>query len=181
MIHIGAPTPSREPLGLLTDCHRRIETALASLVSVAAGPSALDDARLAALVKAQAFFHDMAPKHTADEEQSLFPRLRARGLTWPELDALEREHQEAEALHSLIDRTLDRWLAARLLDGESHAELQSQTQRLAELYARHIRVEDGIVFPRACAELPLDEQEAVRREMVARRAVQIAPFPPLQS
>jgi hypothetical protein len=46
----------------------------------------------------------MAPKHTADEEHSLFPRLRASGDPLPELDALESDHAAADNWHVEIDQ-----------------------------------------------------------------------------
>src|ERR1700694_2567703 len=68
-----------DPLGLLSDCHRRIEHFLAVLIRLCdkaqGGP--LDAEREDLLKKALAYFRNAAPKHTADEEHSLFPRLRA--------------------------------------------------------------------------------------------------------
>lgn len=180
MIAIGAPTPSREPLGLLTDCHRRIEAALASMRTAVEGAGELDAARAAALRRARQFFVEMAPKHTQDEEQSLFPRLREKGYRWPELEALEAEHQAAQALHDEIDRALDAWLADGKLPEGDRQKLAESVARLVDLYQSHIRIEDEVIFPQARACLSPDEQEAVRREMVARRAVQIAPFPAMK-
>lgn len=67
-----------EPLGLLSDCHRRIEHFLQVFVTVAAGAAggALTAAQRDALEGALRYFEVAAPKHTADEEESLFPRLR---------------------------------------------------------------------------------------------------------
>src|SRR5947208_11249106 len=92
-VTIGA-TPEHsfeQPLGLLTDCHRRIELFLGVLSRIAedARGGALTDQQRSALMTALRYFREAAPKHTADEEQSLFPRLRARG--GPEVEAaLER-------------------------------------------------------------------------------------------
>ena len=69
-----------EPLGLLSDCHRRIEYFLEVLIAVdaetAGGP--LIPSRRTALEGALRYFAVGAPKHTRDEEESLFPRLRAQ-------------------------------------------------------------------------------------------------------
>ena len=67
-----------EPLGLLSDCHRRIEHFLAVLTTIANhvdGAELRDDQRVQ-LAGAIAYFATAAPRHTADEEDSLFPRLR---------------------------------------------------------------------------------------------------------
>jgi Hemerythrin HHE cation binding domain len=76
-VQIGAKNHEySEPLGLLSDCHRRIEMFLVSLSAIAkvAGPPLNDEGRRA-LENALRYFREAAPKHTADEEQSLFPRL----------------------------------------------------------------------------------------------------------
>lgn len=70
-----------EPLGLLSDCHRRIEHFLQLLVKVdleAAGGQLTLEYR-GALEKALRYFETAVLTHTADEEASLFPRLRASG------------------------------------------------------------------------------------------------------
>jgi hemerythrin HHE cation binding domain-containing protein len=69
----------REPLGLLSDCHRRIEHFLAALTAIASQVQGaeLTDAQRAQLDGAATYFATAAPRHTADEEDSLFPRLRA--------------------------------------------------------------------------------------------------------
>ena len=77
-VQIGAKTHNfTDPTGLLSDCHRRIEMFMGTFGTVAAvidRPPAEDTAR--ALESALRYFGEAAPKHTADEEVSLFPRLR---------------------------------------------------------------------------------------------------------
>src|ERR1700690_3148867 len=96
------------PLGLLSDCHRRIESFLGVLNRVAAeyqGRQLSADGRTA-LEKALKYFRESAPKHTSDEEDSLFPRLRASAhplakSSLDALDALEADHVAAAADHDL--------------------------------------------------------------------------------
>jgi hypothetical protein len=66
-----------EPLGLLRDCHRRIEHFLRILVAIEAGAAGrpLTPSDRSALQGAIRYFKIAAPTHTADEEISLFPRL----------------------------------------------------------------------------------------------------------
>src|SRR5215831_18350545 len=105
-VQIGAKTHSfSEPTGLLSDCHRRIEMFLGSLQHVAALlDRPLSEDTRSALDASLRYFREAAPKHTADEEESLFPRLRQ--MNHPELqtaiqtlDPLEQEHERADALH----------------------------------------------------------------------------------
>src|SRR5579864_2122594 len=77
-VQIGAKAHSfSDPTGLLSDCHRRIEMFLGSLQRVAdAIDRPLTEEARSALESALRYFRESAPKHTADEEESLFPRLR---------------------------------------------------------------------------------------------------------
>ena len=104
-VQIGATAHNfSDPTGLLSDCHRRIEMFLRSLQAVASEGQQLDDERRRALDLALRYFRESAPKHTADEEESLFPRLRSVGdpelkTALEKVEALERDHREADALH----------------------------------------------------------------------------------
>jgi len=106
-VQIGAKAHSfPDPTGLLSDCHRRIEMFLKSLQQVAEiiDRPLTEEAR-SALESALRYFRESAPKHTADEEESLFPRLRQSHDPKMEaalqtLNGLESDHREAEALHA---------------------------------------------------------------------------------
>src|SRR3954467_6719568 len=101
-IRIGQPADHTfdEPLGLLADCHRRIEHFLEVLLRIehaAAGRSLTPD-EWRQIEGARRYFETAGPRHTADEEDSLFPRLRAshdagaiRALDV--IAQLEREHE----------------------------------------------------------------------------------------
>src|SRR5215467_6838427 len=106
-----------EPLELLSDCHRRIEMFLGILEAIAKcvdqAPS--EEARRA-LDSALRYFREAAPKHTADEEESLFPRLRQIDnaelqAALAHLDALEQDHRWAEPLHEVVDLVGGEYLA----------------------------------------------------------------------
>jgi hypothetical protein len=74
-VKIGAKSHNfTDPTGLLSDCHRRIEIFLGSLQAVAQvidRPATEEVAQ--ALESSLLYFSQAAPKHTADEEESLFP------------------------------------------------------------------------------------------------------------
>jgi hemerythrin-like domain-containing protein len=175
----GKPESSfADPIGLLTDCHRRIERFLSVLAQVSAqaqgGP--LTSEQRTALETALLYFREAAPKHTADEEQTLFPRLRS--LETPEVkavmarvDALEEQHTQAEQSHTEVDRLGRAWLAAGSLPPADAARFSALIAGLADLYRDHIAVEEGEVFPAAAAALGEREREAAGREMAARRGL----------
>ena len=180
-IQIGQRVAHRfdQPLGLLSDCHRRIEHFLEVLVKVtndAAGRALTADYRTA-LEGAVRYFAVAAPKHTADEEISLFPRLRASGdpniaEALSALDKLERDHEEADQHHASVDTLVRRWLENDRLAPSEVAELQDHLGRLQTLYHEHIAIEDRQVFPAAAGALGPAEIAAVGAEMAARRGVQ---------
>lgn len=171
-----------DPIGLLTDCHRRIERFLDVLVQISgqARGGALTSEHRASLETALGYFREAAPKHTADEEETLFPRLRS--LNRPELsaaldkmDSLENDHALAEQHHAEVDRLGQAWLASGSLapaDAERFSEL---VQSLADLYRGHIALEEGEVFPAAAAVLEKPEREAMGGEMAARRGARRIP------
>ncbi len=162
------------PLGLLSDCHRRIEHFLRVLVALVERGATLDESGRRDLDGALKYFATSAPLHTADEEESLFPRLRQskdeaalHALTT--MDRLERDHQDAALHHAAVDRIGRQWLAGGALPDEELQTLRSHLKRLQELYRAHISIEDRELFPAAARALPAETLAAVGREMAARR------------
>ena len=164
------------PLGLLSDCHRRIERFLEVLIRLAdqAGASPLGQPEREALEKSLAYFRTSAPKHTADEEDSLFPRLRQlesarESLTC--LAELENDHQSAARDHDFVDSVGREWLQAGTISPGQKSGLREALARLSRMYQRHIAIEDRELFPLAGRVLPPDQLAEVGREMAERRAV----------
>jgi hemerythrin-like domain-containing protein len=179
-VTIGAKPESNftDPIGLLTDCHRRIERFLSVLVQVAAQARGNDltPEQRTAMETALRYFRDAAPKHTADEEQTLFPRLRK--LDRPEVtqllahvESLEREHACADKKHAEVDRLGRAWLASGSLASADAARLSVLLAELADLYRGHIAVEEGEVFPLAARVLAPHDRRAMGGEMAARRGL----------
>jgi hemerythrin-like domain-containing protein len=166
------------PLGLLSDCHRRIEHFLKVLVTVAdvRRGAALLPADRRILEAALHYFRTAAPRHSADEEQSLFPRLRrstdpAAVAALERLDALEADHREAEDHHDAVDVLARRWMEEGTLGPGDARSLREHLVALERLYRRHIAVEDHELFPAAGRLLTPVEIAAVGREMAARRNI----------
>jgi hemerythrin-like domain-containing protein len=166
-----------QPLGLLSDCHRRIERflqTLSALTREVAG-AALTDGQRAELEAALVYFATAAPRHTADEEQSLFPRLKASrdaaaAAVLDTLDRLERDHHVADDHHRAVDRLARQWLSRGRLAPDETAELRTHLAALEAIYGAHIAVEDTELFPAAARLLSPDQLRAIGGEMAARRA-----------
>lgn len=179
-IQIGeAPSPTfTEPLALLSDCHKRVKRFLAVLLQVAesAAGGPLDARQREAFATALGYFREAAPKHTADEEESLFPRMRASGspaaqAALAQLAALEADHQTAGPHHELVERLGEDWLSHGMLTPSDTAALTASLRTLRDLYEQHIEVEDHHVFPLAARLLDGDELNDVGREMARRRGL----------
>lgn len=161
-----------EPIGLLMDCHRRVESFLAVLRRIAESGPALDEPRARALRESLRYFREAAPRHTADEEESLFPRIRRAGsAALAEVERLESDHGRAAPLHAEVERLGSRWLADGRLGADDHALLGRILLDLEALYREHIRLEEERVFPEAARLLSAGELHAVGDEMRARRGL----------
>jgi len=164
------------PLGLLSDCHRRIESFLSVLLKLGdrANRDPLQPEEHSALDAALSYFRNSAPKHTADEEVSLFPRLRTSGEAATVLDCLTRlegDHKTAERDHQTVDELGNRWLNRGTLDPPDARSMRDALARLAELYAKHIAIEDQELFPAAGRILAASDLAAVGQEMAERRGL----------
>ncbi|MGH9342447.1 MAG: hemerythrin domain-containing protein, partial [Terriglobia bacterium] len=175
-IQIGAKPDSGfdDPIGMLKDCHRRIERFLHVLeVVVGRAPGrALTDEETNAVQAALQYFRVGGQRHTADEEESLFPRMRA-GLTagrTGELGDLESDHRHANDLHESVDALYSDWIANGKLSPEDEQRLLSATEQLGHLYKDHIQVEEKIVFPHALETLDKQTIATMGQEFRARRA-----------
>ena len=173
-IQIGAKPDSGfdDPIGMLKDCHRRIESFLGILCLVvgrARGASLTSEERVAVQAALQ-YFRTGGQRHTADEEESLFPRLRkAAAESLEEIDRLEGDHREANDLHRSVELLYSTWIRSGSLGSGETIQLLSETARLKQLYSGHIQVEETIVFARAVEVLKSHEIEAIGTEFRFRR------------
>ncbi|MGE0405880.1 MAG: hemerythrin domain-containing protein [Candidatus Korobacteraceae bacterium] len=179
-VQIGAKSHSfSEPTGLLSDCHRRIESFLRALQAVAVvvhrDPS---QETVTGLETALRYFREAAPKHTADEEDSLFPRMRA--LASPEAEAvfrhlssLEEDHRRADSLHVEVEMLGQEYISGGALSAEKAARFREAVAALQRIYEQHIKLEDELVFPLAKKLLPVAEKSTIAGEMAARRQLKI--------
>jgi hemerythrin-like domain-containing protein len=181
-VQIGARAESdfTDPVGMLRDCHRRIERFLGVLRTIGdesdGGP--LSAERRKALGTSLRYFREGAPRHVQDEEVSLFPRLRHQksadvAAALAVVERLERDHHTVEAWHRELDGLGTRWSREGALDAASISRFRQLAQQLSELYDEHIQVEDNQVFPLAASSLPRSDLTAIGREMAERRGASV--------
>lgn len=173
-IQIGAKPDSGfdDPIGMLKDCHRRIENFLGILCVVVgrAQDRNLTDEERDAVLNALQYFRTGGQRHTADEEQSLFPRLRAANSdSIGNLERLESDHGEANILHTSVEQLYTTWIANKRLDAEDQRRLMGETGRLKHLYSEHIQVEETVIFALATQVLDEEALSQVGSEFKIRR------------
>jgi hemerythrin-like domain-containing protein len=183
-VQIGTkPSHFSDPTGLLSDCHRRIEMFLGTLRAAAdlAGRQLGEDERRA-LEAALRYFREAAPKHNADEEESLFPRLRAVstpevGVVLEKISRLEQEHRWAAPLHAEVDSLGQLWLRDGQLSGDQAQALHAALGELDSMYRTHIEYEDRVLFPLATRRLTAAQRAETAHEMAKRRNLSTTPGP----
>ncbi len=168
-----------DPLGLHSDCHRRIERFLERLIVISeqARGQALSDLPRQQFDFALSYFCDAAAKHTLDEEVSLLPRLRRRHsesqAVFALLDRLHGDHTEAEIRRRTLGRLGRAWLADERLSPDNTRLFISLLEDLRTTYEKHIAVENIELFPIAERILDPAELKSMAHEMAARRGLVI--------
>ncbi|MDZ7652759.1 MAG: hemerythrin domain-containing protein [Burkholderiaceae bacterium] len=166
-----------QPLLLWGACHQRGQRVALLLQRLFAhlnqhGPS---DATRVTAAEVRRYLGEAAPRHHADEDLDLFPRLRrqidARGEHIPDagraveaLGVLERDHLQLE----------DQW--GRMQAALAHAETAMPTAEhcavaddFVDRFITHHEIEDQIVAPVAQRALTADDLAAIGASMAARR------------
>lgn len=168
----ASPTQEPDAVDLLLECHERIRrfTRLSTWLC-----DAHDAPELAVKETADSilrYFTEALPKHRADEELSIAPRL-STGRFPAELAAaaatMTKQHTDIEAT---IDALCPLWRAVSE-DPAALAEhapaMERLVQRARGLWDPHLHLEETLVFPAVRARLSAPERAAVLREMRERR------------
>ena len=165
-------TGRRGAVEMLERCHGKLQLRLDELTDAARslGDDRTNRDALATAVATVAFLLRTAPRHEADEEESLFPRLAALGTDGIKsvLDQLATQHRAQGQLHGQLERLAGGWTQQTEL-GEHDARLLAKlAAELRTAYAEHIALEDAHLLP-AARSLPTAELAEIADEMHARR------------
>ena len=156
------------PLERLQACHGRIEEQLQVLERMAhrASPTAAESAAAQSVL---GYFESVGAQHHRDEDEDLFPLLRARAAALGRIevaaaiDELEREHATLAAQWRRLREGLSAIAAQR------HARLDAgEAGRFAWLYRRHMDCETQLVLPFARETLGTQERAELGARMAAR-------------
>jgi pyridoxamine 5'-phosphate oxidase len=170
-----------EPLALWLACHQRVLRfcTLLERLRVHVEHNGADEEAATSARSIRRYFNEAAPRHHADEEVDLFPRLLRRlaekpaalspdddSRTRSAIEALTAEHRANEVLWSALDAALEqieRGVVARLDSAPVAA--------FGQTYRGHIEVEEGVVMPAMKRVFDTSDWADVGRAMAARRGV----------
>ncbi len=174
-IKLGASPPvERDAVDMLLACHQRIRnfTGIAlRLVEVeGAGPEEVANAAEAV----HRYYTVALPLHEADENESVYPRMRKVLSQENDARALELMVEQHGPIDELVARLVPLWNELRASPAKLpvlQGELRVHAARLLELWKEHLSLEEEIVFPLIRKSLPAEDLAAVHREMKQRRGV----------
>jgi hemerythrin-like domain-containing protein len=170
-LHAGA---FRHPLEFIFAEHDRQRIACAALERLADDLDAADARDNAAFVLG--YLEVDLPLHIADEEEDLFPLLRARCLADDRIEAmlvlLRDEHQEDDShCEALLEPLREIAGGARPADAIAFV---AHARAFASFQRRHLGWENGTILPLAERRLDDADQAALGAKMAARRGISLS-------
>jgi len=166
-----SPKPSsdkEDAISLLLGCHQRIRHFTEVALRLAQNPEAPVSDRSEAARSVLRYFQVALPLHEADENESIYPRLRRKlppGALADANEAMVRQHTEIDAV---IAELIPQWQSVAAAAGQP-PELLSRTSHLQQLWDVHLSVEEEHVVPALRQHLTADDLNAIRNEMSVRR------------
>ena len=167
-----------DPIQHLLNCHQKIERSLIivenAVNSLTLTVPALRAEAVAALDYELALLQLLANLHAQDEDQSTFPRLRARLGNDPErlgtlIESLEVQHREEHIVFVELGACVWEILAKGGSAGDDQlAELDALVERLAGIYRHQITAENERVIPSCRQRLTQADFDGMREEMRKR-------------
>lgn len=169
------PAPDfTQPLDLLSACHRRINGFIDMLLRL---PEHLlqhgaDADAIQAAERALKYFNSSGQHHHEDEEQDLFPMLReaaqsaGNGEILMLLEDLLAQHAEMNQAWQDLRTCL-----VALTRGEADGAIEARVRHFAELYRKHIPLEENFALPYAERTLSSHQIENLGKCMARRRGI----------
>jgi hemerythrin-like domain-containing protein len=168
----------QDPLEHLRHCHQRIEDGLVTVKDAVVGlcltEPVLRTEAAAALDYELALLQLLSTLHIADEEQSLFPRLRknASGDSASLRDLipiLESQHGDQRAIFGQLAGCLRNIPTTEGPGAEERlTRLKSLADQLENLFRPHMALEEAEVFSNCRRALTQEDLEAMQQEMRQR-------------
>ena len=169
-----APLPEnllRHPLDYLQADHLRQHRLCDLLESILRNPKAKESK--ASLDIVLDYLKVELPRHIADEEEDLFPRLKASCLPGDNIDEMMQVLREEHTQNAILLNSSEDALSSQKARSDPDAPILSGVV-FAEAKRRHIRWENTLLLPLARARLGAEDLRDLGRGMATRRNI---PFP----
>lgn len=172
LFHRSPAVGFEQPFEMLEACHERVQRSLDLLGRVIEHVAARghDEQSRSAAHDVLRYFDLAAPHHHDDEERHVFPRVLASGDA-AQIDAVRRlrdDHRRMGELWSRLRPVLQAW-SDDAAAGPVPEAFRADAQAFTALYAAHIPVEEGLVFPATRALCTAADLQAMGDEMRSRR------------
>lgn len=175
-IKLSSATPpvERDAVDMLLACHQRIRnfTGIATRLGEVEGAGASEIANAAETV--HRYYSIALPLHEADENDSVYPRLRDRLTDASERASLQSMVDQHGPIDAVVARLLPLWEQLRVHPERlavSAPALRQDSLTLQQLWTEHLALEEQIVFPLIRARLTPEDLRDIHREMKHRRGV----------
>lgn len=158
-----------DAISLLLGCHQRIRHFTQVAFRLAQNPNAPAPDRADAARSVLRYFQIALPLHEADENESIYPRLRDKlraGDLSEANEAMVRQHTEID---EVIARLIPLWQRTEKGEQSLDSQLLALTDRLQQLWDSHLSLEEEQVIPALRDHLTEQDLSAIRAEMSARR------------
>lgn len=163
-----------QPYEMLAACHERVQRSLDLLGRLVdyISDKGHDAQTRSAAADVLRYFDIAAPLHHQDEELHVFPLLleQADPSLHKAVLRLQADHRQMETLWAEVRAALRRWTEPACTESVD-APTRASIERFRGIYGGHIEAEEGLVFPAARAAMDAAAQDAMGREMQARRRV----------
>lgn len=160
-------------VGALLAAHAHARCVLESAVHMLEATETEDDVAAQGAATVQRFLTFTNPQHELDEEQMIFPALRAAGpeeLVGPVLANMVEAHVVFDARRQELAVRWERVTRNPACLREERAELLAMTQKLAAALDRHRQHEDLAIFPLIRRYVPAETQARILAVLSRREA-----------
>lgn len=157
---------------MLLACHERIRNFTGIAVRLADAEAAGAAAVASAAEAVHRYYAIALPLHEADENDSVYPRLRARLIDDGERASLQSMVDQHGPIDAVVARLLPIWdeLKSHPERLSAHAaRMRVDAEQLQNLWTEHLALEEKIVFPLIRDRLTPEELNDIQREMRQRR------------
>ncbi len=172
LLHSAPAVGFEQPFEMLEACHDRVRRSLDLLARllVHVDRHGHDAQSRSAARDVLRYFDLAAPHHHEDEERHVFPRLLASGddALVQAVQGLRADHERMSQCWAALRPGLAPWAEAGAI-APAGAPMRAQAEAFLALYAAHLPVEEGLVFPAARSRCDAAEIDAMGREMQQRR------------